>query len=139
MAPRNMNRAQDVHLMTDRTSHMRYLESQLERMNAACSKFSSFDCRLEDMRGQVTMLQDKVINLARMLDAHSHSVVNTAAEIRETATDVSKKQQIVHDLLFGGRSEKVCCISVAHRIHCQRSPSTLKKCLVRIIQFCHVT
>ena len=46
---------------------MRYLESQLDRMNAACSTVNSFDRRIEDMRGGLTVLQDKVVNLARML------------------------------------------------------------------------
>ena len=93
--------------MTDRTSHMRYLESQLDRMNAACSTVNSFDRRIEDMRGGLTVLQDKVVNLARMLDAHSVSVEDTAVAFRETATDLSRKQQVVHDLLFGG-STQVC-------------------------------
>lgn len=88
---------------------MRYLESQLERMNAACSTVSTFDCKIDDMRGGLCLLQDKVVNLARMLDAHSVSVEDTAAAFRDTATDLSRKQQVVHDLLFGG-SAKVCMI-----------------------------
>jgi hypothetical protein len=95
--------------MTDRTSHMRYLEAQLERMNAACSTVQTFDGKIEDMRGGLTLLQDKVLNLARMLHVHSQNVESTATAFRETTTDLRKKQQVVHDLLFGG-SVQVCML-----------------------------
>jgi hypothetical protein len=111
---------QDFHLMTDRTSHMRYLEAQLERMNAACSTVQTFDCKIEDMCGGLAMLQDKVVNLARMLDTHSHSVESTATAFRQTAADLSRKQQVVHDLLFGG-SAQVCMIPITDRfVSCDR-------------------
>jgi hypothetical protein len=99
---------EDVHLMADRSTYMRYLESQLERMNKTCSTVKAFDSRIEDMRGGLTVLQDKVVNLARMLDAHNSCVEDTAAAFRETASDLSRKQQVVHDLLFGGAAQQVC-------------------------------
>ncbi|EFN59710.1 hypothetical protein CHLNCDRAFT_49515 [Chlorella variabilis] len=54
-------------LLTDRTSYIAYLESQLERVSAACLTVSSFDGRLEEAVSAVRLLEDKTLNLARLI------------------------------------------------------------------------
>jgi hypothetical protein len=47
-------------LMTDRTSYISYLESQLERVTSACLTVQSFDERLEGVNSSLRLLEDKV-------------------------------------------------------------------------------
>lgn len=54
-------------LLTDRSSYITYLESQLERVSAACLTVQSFDERLEAAVGGIRVLEEKVLNLARLV------------------------------------------------------------------------
>lgn len=54
-------------LLTDRSSYISYLESQLERVSAACLTVQSFDERLEAAVSGVRVLEEKVLNLARLV------------------------------------------------------------------------
>ena len=47
-------------LLTDRTAYIAYLESQLERVSAACLTVQSFDERLESVTSSAHLLQEKV-------------------------------------------------------------------------------
>ncbi len=47
-------------LLTDRASYIAYLESQLERVSAACLTVQSFDERLESVTSSTNLLQEKV-------------------------------------------------------------------------------
>ena len=47
-------------LLTDRSSYITYLESQLERVSAACLTVSSFDERIEQAASSVAALQKQV-------------------------------------------------------------------------------
>lgn len=54
-------------LLTDRGSYIAYLESQLERVSAACLTVQSFDERLEQAVSAVRCLEEKTLNLARLV------------------------------------------------------------------------
>lgn len=54
-------------LLTDRSSYIAYLESQLERVSAACLTVQSFDERLEAAVSGIRVLEEKVLNLARLV------------------------------------------------------------------------
>lgn len=47
-------------LLTDRTAYIAYLESQLERVSAACLTVQSFDERLTAAASNATLLEQKV-------------------------------------------------------------------------------
>lgn len=47
-------------LLTDRSAYILYLESQLERVTAACMTVHSFEERLEDATSRVQALEEKV-------------------------------------------------------------------------------
>ena len=47
-------------LLTDRSAYILYLESQLERVTAACMAVHSFEERLEDTATHLQALEEKV-------------------------------------------------------------------------------
>jgi len=47
-------------LLTDRAAYIAYLESQLERVSAACLTVQSFDERLESVTSSTHLVQEKV-------------------------------------------------------------------------------
>ncbi|KAK9817733.1 hypothetical protein WJX72_001374 [[Myrmecia] bisecta] len=54
-------------LMTDRASYISYLESQLERITSACLTMQSFDERIESATSSARGLEEKVLNVARLI------------------------------------------------------------------------
>lgn len=53
-------------LLTDRSSYIAYLESQLERVSAACLTVHSYDARLEEAVAAVRRLEEKILGVARL-------------------------------------------------------------------------
>lgn len=90
-----------MELMADRSTHMRYLKSQISRVSSCCENVHRLGASLEDLRGGLTVMQDKVVNLAKLLD-HEHQFVDaTTHELRSNIQDVVSKQGMIQDLLFG--------------------------------------
>ena len=54
-------------LMTDRAAYLSYLEVQLERVSAACLVSQGFSERIEGQQTQICSLEEKLVNLAKML------------------------------------------------------------------------
>jgi hypothetical protein len=54
-------------LLTDRSSYITYLESQLERVSAACLSVASYDERLEAVTSAVRLLEDRTLNVTRLV------------------------------------------------------------------------
>ena len=57
--------SENVHpdkLLTDRSTYIGYLESQLERVTNACLTVQSFDQRLETVTSTARLLEEKVIS-----------------------------------------------------------------------------
>lgn len=82
-------------LLTDRTSYIAYLESQLERVSAACLTVQSFDERLEQAVSGIRCLEEKVLNLARLVSCTQQFAEAQEAAARDTAADVGKRLRAV--------------------------------------------
>eukprot|EP00892_Ulva_mutabilis_P003489 jgi/Ulvmu1/1511/UM011_0241.1 len=95
-----------IHLMADRTTHMRYLESQLERMQSCCIKVNVVGKDVEDLRNGLIVMQDKVVNLAKLLDHEHHSVDAAIQDCKAKMNDLANQQLTVHDLLCGQASKE---------------------------------
>ena len=55
--------AENIHpdkLLTDRSTYIGYLESQLERVTSACLTVQSFDQRIETVASSARLLEEKV-------------------------------------------------------------------------------
>ena len=62
--------AENIHpdkLLTDRSTYIGYLESQLERVTSACLTVQSFDQRIETVASAARLLEEKVSTLSRAL------------------------------------------------------------------------
>lgn len=94
-----------MHLMADRSTHMRYLESQLGRMQVCCDKVHGLGSDVEDLRRGMIIMQDKVVNLAKLLDHERRSVDDAVQQCKTSVQELVSKQQVVHDLLFGQGTE----------------------------------
>lgn len=60
-------------LLTDRAAYIAYLESQLERVSAACLTVQSFDERVESVTSSANLLQEKVRPLPDPASAFHHA------------------------------------------------------------------
>lgn len=63
---RNKAKQRPEKLLTDRSAYILYLESQLERVTAACLTVHSFDEQLEAATSRVQALEKKVLNTGRL-------------------------------------------------------------------------
>ena len=78
-------------LLTDRGSYIAYLESQLERVSAACLTVTSFDERLEQAVSAIRCLEEKTINLARLVAVTQQFAEQQEAAQRESAAEVLRR------------------------------------------------
>lgn len=91
---------------------MRYLQSQLGRLSSCCEQVERLGAYVEDMRGALTTMQDKVVNLAQLLD-HEHNFVDASIQdLSSCLKDVDSKQVMFHDLFFG----KACKVYNLHHL-----------------------
>ena len=66
--PGSLQDSENVHpdkLLTDRSTYIGYLESQLERVTNACLTVQSFDQRLETVTSAARLLEEKVRSLVQ--------------------------------------------------------------------------
>ncbi|GAB4816238.1 hypothetical protein N2152v2_003284 [Parachlorella kessleri] len=67
-SPGPMGSATPDRLLTDRSSYITYLESQLERVSAACLSVASYEERLEGLVSAVRLLEERSLNVARLVN-----------------------------------------------------------------------
>jgi hypothetical protein len=82
-------------LLTDRTSYIAYLESSLERVSAACLTVQSFDERLEQAVGCIRGLEEKLLNMARLVRCTQQFAEAQEAQQREGAAEVGRRLRAV--------------------------------------------
>ena len=56
-------------LLTDRSAYMTYLETQVERVTTACLGYEGFDSKITSLTTNQTALEDKVVNLAKLVSS----------------------------------------------------------------------
>jgi len=82
----------DLKKMTmDRNAYLTYLEAQLERVTAACLTTQGFGERIDQMAGQVTSVEERIVNLTRLL-----KLLQTSSESHDQ--DIQKIQADYKDL-----------------------------------------
>lgn len=78
-------------LLTDRGSYIAYLESQLERVSASCLTVQSFDERLEQAVSAIRCLEDKTLNLARLVGVAQQYAEQQDAAAREAQGELRRR------------------------------------------------
>lgn len=71
----------DPSLLTDKASYIVYLESQLERVSAACLTVSTFADRLSDSSNGLCRLEEKLMNVARLVSCTQQYCESAVEEI----------------------------------------------------------
>lgn len=96
---RNKNQKPNDHemqrLMTDRAAYLSYLEVQLERVSAACLVSQGFSERIEQQQGQIHNIEEKIINLAKMIRL---SKAFLDEEGKSTESDVAQLAERLHKI-----------------------------------------
>lgn len=87
--------------MTDRSTYIAYLESQLDRITASCMTVQSFDERLKAAHSGVCHLEGKLLNVAQLVRSHQAYAEEAESVQRKTLEQVQQRVQLSHDLLFG--------------------------------------
>jgi len=78
-------------LLTDRASYISYLESQLERVSAACLTVQSFDERIESAVSGIRCLEEKLLNLARLVSCTQQFAEAQEAAQRQAAAEAGRR------------------------------------------------
>ena len=92
-------------LMTDRSTYILYLESQLDRITSSCLTVQSFDARIEAVNSSVRTLEEKVLNVAKLVRSHQTFAEESEDVQRKTIEQLKNRVQLSHDLLFGEQIE----------------------------------
>ncbi|KAL0023938.1 hypothetical protein WJX77_001873 [Trebouxia sp. C0004] len=90
--------AENIHpdkLLTDRSTYIGYLESQLERVTNACLTVQSFDQRIETVTSAARLLEEKVLNTGRLLKcSQSYTEENESLQKQAVAELTRRTQQV---------------------------------------------
>ncbi|KAL0038138.1 hypothetical protein WJX79_004465 [Trebouxia sp. C0005] len=90
--------AENIHpdkLLTDRSTYIGYLESQLERVTNACLTVQSFDQRIETVTSAARLLEEKVLNTGRLLKcSQSYAEENESLQKQAVAELTRRTQQV---------------------------------------------
>ena len=87
----------------DRNAYVTYLEAQLERVTSTCMTVQSFGERIDQLSGQVTSVEERIVNLTRLIkllqssnEAHEQDGVKMTEGIKELKmrVDSMDSQQI---------------------------------------------
>lgn len=70
-------------------------QSQLERVSAACLTVTSFDERLEQAVSAIRCLEEKMLNLARLVAVTQQFAEQQEAAQRESATEIQRRLRSV--------------------------------------------
>ena len=76
---------------------MTYLETQLERMTTACMSVQGYNERMDQMTGQITSVEERIVNLTRMIkllqtsaDTHEQESAKLKEELKEAERNFSE-------------------------------------------------
>ncbi len=86
-------------LMTDRSSYITYLESQLERVSAACLSVASYDERLEAVTSAVRLLEERTLNVARLVSCTQQYTEQQEQAQREGLQGLARRLAALEDRL----------------------------------------
>lgn len=71
-------------LLTDRSAYMTYLETQVERVTTACLGYEGFDTKITSLTTNQTALEDKVVNLAKLVSSGQQYSEQCTSDVKST-------------------------------------------------------
>lgn len=97
--------AENIHpdkLLTDRSTYIGYLESQLERVTNACLTVQSFDQRIETVTSAARLLEEKVLNTGRLLKCSQSYAEENESLQKQAVAELTRRTQQVETAVSSG-------------------------------------
>ena len=68
-------------ILTDRTTYVNFLETQLERVSAACMSVSKYDQRFKDMEALIVRLEGRCTSSAKLATINQETILNVKGDL----------------------------------------------------------
>ena len=70
-------------ILTDRTTYLNFLETQLDRVSAACMNVAQYDQRFKDMEALIVKLEGRCSSITKLATINQETILNVKGDIEK--------------------------------------------------------